>query len=121
PALARHEYRSAEGFASRMLEDDIGVFAAGEFPDFLAEAPPLAGILSGVVFPESIVFGTPVDDEIGAHGTDDIGLLRRRNHADRYCAAVDRHLRGIRTQSARRAPDQHHIALFHIGAVARHQ
>src|SRR5699024_12118536 len=78
PALARHEYRSAEGFASRMLEDDIGVFAAGEFPDFLAEAPPLAGILSGVVFPESIVFGTPVDDEIGAHGTGAIGLLRRR-------------------------------------------
>ncbi len=111
----------AEGLPPGMLEDDVGVLAAGEFPDLLAEALPFLRVLGVLVLPEPVVLLGPVDHQLGAHAVHDLGLAGGGDDADRDRAAVEGHLRGVGTEPTAGAPDQHHVALLHARAVARHQ
>ncbi len=120
-ALAGDVHGGAEGLAARVLEDDVDVLAAGEFADALAEALPLLRVLGVLVLPELVALGVAVDDRLGTHRPADVRLLLAGDHADRVGPARERELRGVRAESAARAPDQDVVALLHAGAVAGDQ
>ena len=48
----------------------------------------------------------------------ELDLVGRRHHADRRAAAVEHVLHGVAAEAAGGAPDQHGVALLHVGAVA---
>jgi hypothetical protein len=50
-----------------VLEDDVRVLAAGELADPGTEPLPLLGVLGGLVLPELVALGGPVDDQLGPH------------------------------------------------------
>ncbi len=79
------------------------------------------GVLGVLVLPERELLRPPVDDQLRAHPPAELGLLRRGDDAHRDRPAVERELGGVGTETAGGAPDQHHVALRHAGAVARHQ
>ena len=117
-ALAGDEHRGTEGLAARVLEDDVDVFAAGELADGLAEAQPFLRVLLGAVLvPELEVHLGAVDDLVGTHAADDLGLLLVGDDTNRVGAAVERVLRREAAEAAGRAPDQDVVALLHVAAV----
>ncbi len=120
-AAPGHVHARAEGLPARVLEDDVGVVPTGQLADVTAEAPPLAGIGRVGVLPEAVPLGRAVDDEFGAYGADQVGLVRTGHHAHRDATTVEHELGGVRAEAAGRTPDEHHVALLHVGAVARHQ
>ncbi len=67
PPLAGDVDRGAEGLPAGVLEDDVGVVAAGQLADQLAEPLPLLRVLGVLVLPELVVLGGAVDDQLGAH------------------------------------------------------
>ncbi len=101
-----------------MLEDDVGVLAAGELPDPPAEPLPFLRVLVVFVLPEPVALRGPVDHQLGTHPADDLGLVSGGDDTDRDRAAVECHLRGIGAETAAGTPDQHHVALLHVRAVA---
>ena len=56
-ALARDVDARAERLPARVLEDDVGVVAAGQLADPGAEALPLLGVLVVLVTPELVALG----------------------------------------------------------------
>src|SRR3954466_15623919 len=117
--LLRDEDRRTERLASRMLEHDVRILAAGQLTHLLAEPQPLLRILRVLVFPELVTLRSPVDDELRAHRPADVCLLFRGHdtHGDR--AAVQRELSGVGAEAARRTPDEYDVALLHLCAVLR--
>src|SRR3954470_15783157 len=75
PALLGDVDAGAEGLPAGVLEDDVDVVAAGQLADPLAQALPLLGVLGVLVLPEPVALGGAVDDQLGAHGVADLGLL----------------------------------------------
>ena len=118
-ALASDVDAGAEGLAPGMLEDDVGVIAAGELADSLAEPLPFARVLGVLVLPELVALGTAVDDELSAHRAAEIGLLGTRDDADRDRTAIDGVLGRIGAEAAGGSPDEDNVALLHAGPVAR--
>ncbi len=93
----------------------------GELADLRAEPLPLLRVLGGLVLPEPVALGVAVDDQLRAHVAADLGLLLRGDDADRGGAAVEGELGGVGAEAAGGAPDQHDVALLHVGAVLAHQ
>ena len=118
-ALASDVDAGAKGLAPGMLEDDVGVIAAGELADSLAEALPFARVLGVLVLPELVPLGTAVDDELSAHRAAEIGLLGTRDDAHRDRTAIDGVLGRIGAEAAGGSPDEDNVALLHAGPVAR--
>ncbi|GIU90751.1 MAG: hypothetical protein KatS3mg010_1850 [Acidimicrobiia bacterium] len=63
-----------------MLEHDVDV-TADELADLLAEPQPLLRVLLGVVLPEPVALGAPVDDVLAPHLAQQLGALVRRHDA----------------------------------------
>src|SRR4051794_27801120 len=105
-----------------MLEDDVGILTAGQLADLLAEPLPLLRVLlTAVLGPELVALSCPVDHMLSAHRPADVSLLLRRDDADRDRSAIEGVLGCIRAETTGRTPDQHDVALFHVGAVMGHQ
>src|SRR4029450_46720 len=116
PAPLADEHRGAHRLTARGLEPDGGI-SARELTDLLAEAAPLARILGVLVLPELVPLGLAVDHVLDAHLVEQRRPLRRRHHTDGCTASVHDVLRRVRADAAARAPDEHALALRHLGAV----
>ena len=114
------EDRGPHGLAARVLEDDVGV-VAHQGPDVLAQPAPLRLVLGVLVLPEPVAGRLAVDDRLDPEVVEELHLLRRGDHPDGDAAAVQDVLDGVGAEAARGAPDEHPVALFHRGAVARHE
>ncbi len=121
PAASGDVHGRAEGLPPGVLEDDVGILTAGELADLLAEALPLLGVLGVLVGPEPVVLGGPVDHQVGAHPAHDLGFAWRGHDTHRDGATVQCQLGRVGAEPAARAPDEYHVALFHVGAVVGYQ
>src|SRR5512144_552597 len=119
PAL-RDVHARPERLPPGMLEHDVRVLA-GELADPRAEALPLPGVLRLLVLPEPEPLRLAVDDQLGTHAPAELGLVVAGHDADGDRPTVERHLRGVRSEPAGGAPDEHDVALLHRRTVLAHQ
>ena len=87
--------------------------------DVLAESAPLALVLGVLVAPEPVVVRPSVDHVLTAQFAQRLDLGLTRDHADRRATGVQDVLHGEGAQAARRAPDEHDVALGHRRTVTR--
>jgi hypothetical protein len=115
-AAALHDkHRDRHRCFARVFEDDVDILGASDLPDGFAE---LAGFLHVVVelgrvhlrkLAPALEVG-PVDDALGAHRQDEVGLRIIRDHADGVGAGDRAELDGVGAKAARGAPHQNVLA-----------
>src|SRR5690606_20647894 len=121
---AGKEDRGGESLAAHVLEDDVGVAPAGELADTLAH--PL-DLLQTVLRLGGRLVRTPGDLELaaidggeGAEPPHQLRLLLAGDDGDGVGAHHLAELHREDAQAAGGAPDQHHVARLHLGAVDEH-
>ena len=103
-----------------MLENNVWIFT-DKGANVAAKTTPFFFVVSVFVFPELIVACATVDDCFNTHATKNFCFVCRTNNTNRNATAIKNILRCVSTNATSCSPDQHHITLFHVCAVWRHE